>query len=74
MRAEGGLGLFRRGGPIEIDVAFPAIHGTYGEDGTVQGLLELADVPYVGAGVAAASVGMDKILTKGAFRAGRSSR
>src|SRR5437763_1096937 len=56
VRVEGGLGLFRRGGPIEIDVAFPAVHGTYGEDGTLQGLLELADVPYVGAGVAAASV------------------
>jgi D-alanine-D-alanine ligase len=69
VRAESGLGLFRRGGPTEIDVAFPAVHGTYGEDGTLQGLLELADVPYVGAGVAAASVGMDKILTKAAFRA-----
>jgi D-alanine-D-alanine ligase len=69
VRAEAGLGLFRRGGPIEIDVAFPAIHGTHGEDGTLQGLLELADVPYVGAGVAAAAVGMDKILTKAAFQA-----
>ncbi len=65
----GGLGLFRRGSALEIDVAFPAVHGTHGEDGTLQGLFELADVPYVGAGVAAAAVGMDKILMKGAFQA-----
>src|SRR5215218_8099866 len=65
----GGLGLFRRGSPLEIDVVFPAIHGTHGEDGTLQGLLELADLPYVGAGVAAAAVGMDKILMKGVFQA-----
>jgi D-alanine-D-alanine ligase len=65
----GGLSLFRRGAAPEIDVAFPAVHGTHGEDGTLQGLLELADVPYVGAGVAAAAVGMDKILTKAAFQA-----
>jgi D-alanine-D-alanine ligase len=48
----------------EIDVAFPILHGPYGEDGTVQGLLELAGIPYVGAGVAASAVGMDKILFK----------
>ena len=65
----GGLGLFRRGTAPEIDVVFPAVHGTHGEDGTLQGLLELADVPYVGAGVAAAAVGMDKILMKAAFQA-----
>jgi D-alanine-D-alanine ligase len=65
----GGLGLFRRGAPLEIDVVFPAVHGTHGEDGTLQGLLELADLPYVGAGVAAAAVGMDKILMKGVFQA-----
>ena len=52
-----------------IDVAFPLIHGTFGEDGTIQGLLELADVPYVGAGVAASAVGMDKALMKAVFRA-----
>ena len=52
-----------------IDVAFPLIHGTFGEDGTVQGLLELADVPYVGAGVAASAVGMDKALMKAVFSA-----
>jgi D-alanine-D-alanine ligase len=47
-----------------IDVAFPLIHGSHGEDGTLQGLLELADLPYVGSGVAASAVGMDKVLTK----------
>jgi D-alanine-D-alanine ligase len=52
-----------------IDVAFPLIHGPLGEDGTVQGLLELADIPYVGAGVAASAVGMDKQLMKAIFRA-----
>ncbi len=52
-----------------IDVAFPLVHGPYGEDGTIQGLLELADIPYVGAGVAASAVGMDKDLMKSVFRA-----
>ncbi len=52
----------------EIDVFFPVLHGPYGEDGTVQGLLELAGVPYVGAGVAASAVGMDKALMKALFR------
>ncbi len=52
-----------------IDVAFPLLHGPFGEDGTVQGLLELADIPYVGAGVAASAVGMDKVLMKAIFRA-----
>jgi D-alanine-D-alanine ligase len=52
-----------------IDVAFPLIHGPFGEDGTLQGLLELADIPYVGAGVAASAVGMDKALMKAVFRA-----
>ena len=47
-----------------IDVVFPALHGTFGEDGTVQGLLELADLPYVGAGVLASSLAMDKELMK----------
>jgi D-alanine-D-alanine ligase len=47
-----------------IDVVFPILHGTFGEDGTVQGLLELADLPYVGAGVLASSVCMDKEMTK----------
>jgi D-alanine-D-alanine ligase len=47
-----------------VDVVFPVLHGPYGEDGTIQGLLELAGVPYVGAGVLASSVGMDKEFTK----------
>ena len=51
-----------------IDVIFPVLHGTYGEDGSVQGLLELADIPYVGAGVAASAVGMDKDLMKKIFK------
>lgn len=51
-----------------VDVVFPLIHGPNGEDGTIQGLLELADVPYVGAGVAASAVGMDKALMKALFR------
>ncbi|MCL7451632.1 MAG: D-alanine--D-alanine ligase [Anaerolineae bacterium] len=53
----------------EIDVAFPILHGPYGEDGTVQGLLELAGIPYVGAGVAASAVGMDKVLFKDIMQA-----
>lgn len=52
-----------------VDVVFPLIHGPNGEDGTIQGLLELADVPYVGAHVAASAVGMDKALMKSLFRA-----
>jgi D-alanine-D-alanine ligase len=47
-----------------IDVVFPVLHGTFGEDGTVQGLLELADLPYVGAGVLASALSMDKEFTK----------
>ncbi len=47
-----------------IDVAFPIVHGTWGEDGTLQGLLEILDLPYVGAGVTASAVAMDKILCK----------
>ena len=57
------LGALRR-----LDVVFPLIHGTNGEDGTLQGFLELAGVPYVGAGVAASAVGMDKVLQKAIFR------
>jgi D-alanine-D-alanine ligase len=53
---------------LAIDVAFPCFHGTFGEDGTVQGLLELADLPYVGSGVVASAVGMDKIMMKAIFR------
>jgi len=52
----------------EMDVVFPVLHGTFGEDGTVQGLLELADLPYVGAGVLGSAVGMDKDVMKRLFR------
>lgn len=52
---------------VEAKVFFPVLHGTYGEDGTIQGLLELAGVPYVGAGVLASSAGMDKIVMKRIF-------
>src|SRR5688500_3930781 len=52
------------------DVFFPVLHGTFGEDGTVQGLLELADVPYVGAGVLGSAVGMDKDVMKRLLREG----
>ncbi len=51
-------------GNPDIDVVFPVLHGTFGEDGTIQGLLELADLPYVGAGVLASSVSMDKEVMK----------
>jgi D-alanine-D-alanine ligase len=51
----------------EIDVAFPLVHGTFGEDGTLQGLFEMADIPYVGAGVLGSALGMDKILQKQVF-------
>jgi D-alanine-D-alanine ligase len=54
---------------MHLDVIFPVLHGPYGEDGTVQGLLELANVPYVGAGVLASSVAMDKALSKVVFEA-----
>ena len=51
-----------------VDVIFPVLHGTFGEDGTVQGLLELADIPYVGAGVLGSAAGMDKDVMKRLFR------
>jgi D-alanine-D-alanine ligase len=54
--------------PETPDVVFPVLHGTYGEDGTVQGLLELLGVPYVGAGVMASAIGMDKVAMKAAFQ------
>ena len=52
---------------IMVDVIFPVLHGTFGEDGTVQGLMELAGLPYVGAGVLASAVGMDKDVQKRLF-------
>ncbi len=54
---------------LGLDVVFPVLHGPYGEDGTVQGLLELADIPYVGAGVLASALGMDKAAAKVVFAA-----
>jgi len=51
-------------GKVAIDVVFPVLHGTYGEDGTIQGLLEMANIPYVGAGVLGSAVGMDKDVMK----------
>lgn len=54
-------------GTIEVDVFFPLLHGPYGEDGTIQGLFDMADVPYVGCGVAASAVGMDKAFMKAMF-------
>lgn len=54
---------------ISVDVIFPVLHGTFGEDGTIQGLLELADIPYVGAGVLGSAAGMDKDIMKALFHA-----
>ena len=53
---------------INVDVIFPVLHGTFGEDGTIPGLLELADIPYVGAGVLGSAAGMDKDIMKALFR------
>jgi D-alanine-D-alanine ligase len=65
-------GLLRQegteGGDRRLDVVFPVLHGTYGEDGTIQGLLEMAGIPYVGCGVLASSTGMDKVAMKILFR------
>jgi len=55
------------GGGSVVDVMFPLLHGTFGEDGTIQGLFEMAGLPYVGAGVLASSVGMDKVAMKMMF-------
>ena len=52
---------------LRVDVVFPVLHGTYGEDGTVQGLLDLAGLPYVGSGVLGSAVGMDKDMQKRLF-------
>ena len=64
----GGLTLLDGGGAIPLDVVFPVLHGTYGEDGTIQGLFEMADIPYVGCGGLASSCGMDKAFMKTLFR------
>ncbi len=59
----------RDGNRREIDVVFPVLHGPYGEDGSIQGMLEVAGIPYVGAGVLASAVGMDKAVQKVLFSA-----
>ena len=56
------------GKDIPLDMVFPVLHGTYGEDGTIQGLLEMAGIPYVGCGVLSSSTGMDKVVMKSLFR------
>ena len=69
---ERGLAHFRQSGDGEnretLDVVIPVLHGTYGEDGTIQGLLDMADIPYVGCGVLASATGMDKVIMKRLFR------
>jgi D-alanine-D-alanine ligase len=64
------VGGSRLRGPrrVRLDVIVPSIHGTYGEDGTLQGLLELADIPYAGSGVVGSAVGMDKVAMKAVFK------
>ena len=64
-------GLFGRGAanPVDIDVVMPLVHGSFGEDGTLQGLLEMAGIPYTGSGVAASAVAMDKKVAKTVLRA-----
>lgn len=57
------------GGDARIDVAFPVLHGAYGEDGTLQGMLDLLGIPYVGSGVLASALAMDKVMTKTVLRA-----
>jgi D-alanine-D-alanine ligase len=65
VRLENGAGASPAG---RLDVVFPVLHGTFGEDGTIQGLLELASLPYVGSGVLGSAAGMDKIAMKRLFR------
>ena len=66
-----GLRVYGDGGEaaeVPLDVVFPVLHGTYGEDGTIQGLFEMSGIPYVGCGVLASSCGMDKVFMKSLFR------
>jgi D-alanine-D-alanine ligase len=65
LTTQGGPGAGRLNG---LDVVFPVLHGTYGEDGTIQGLFEMGGIPYVGCGVLASSCGMDKVVMKTLFR------
>jgi D-alanine-D-alanine ligase len=60
-------GFTAEGKNLNIDIVFPLLHGPYGEDGTIQGLLEIADIPYVGSGVLASAVAMDKSFAKPIF-------
>src|SRR5918992_4406516 len=62
-------GRVRRARKVPLDVVVPAIHGTFGEDGTLQGLLELADIPYTCSGVVGSAAGMDKVVMKACFAA-----
>lgn len=63
-----GQGLVCDGQPLDIDIVFPVLHGPFGEDGTIQGALELAGIPYVGSGILGSAVAMDKAQMKAAFR------
>ena len=65
---QGQRALTTLGTSLELDVIFPVLHGPYGEDGTVQGFLELTGLPYVGAGVTASAIAMDKVMAKDVFR------
>jgi D-alanine-D-alanine ligase len=67
LRVPGGQ-VVGAGDPIAFDVAFPVLHGPFGEDGTIQGLFEMADIPYVGAGVLGSAAAMDKDVAKRLFR------
>ncbi len=62
-------GFSVKGKPLYIDVIFPLLHGPYGEDGTIQGFCEIANIPYVGSGVLASAVAMDKSFAKNIFEA-----
>jgi D-alanine-D-alanine ligase len=62
-------GFFVDGTSLQIDIVFPVLHGPYGEDGTIQGLLEIANIPFVGSGVLASAVAMDKSFAKPIFAA-----
>lgn len=64
---KGFVDIERDNAVIEVDAVFPVLHGPHGEDGTVQGLLELADLPYVGCGVLASALAMDKVASKDVF-------
>jgi D-alanine-D-alanine ligase len=65
-----GFGRLQRNKPMPIDIVFPVMHGAHGEDGTLQGLLELMNIPYVGAGVLGSATGMDKIIMKAVLSEG----